>query len=219
MPHVLTVVTMSARATTVTVASANPVKIQATLAAFRQVFPNESFVAHSVEVQSGVREQPIGDEETLAGAVRRAELAAVAAPRSDYWVGIEGGVVWIDDAMAAFAWIVVKSRSMMGKSRTGTFFVPQRVARRVLAGEELGLANDAVFGTTDSKRESGAIGLLTRDVVDRTALYHHAAILALVPFMNPTLFDSPAQLGVAGEPKQEQHRESRDRDAGVSGDG
>jgi len=179
---------VTSREKTLVVASTNPVKIRATVDAFRQAFPDESFAARSVVVASGVRDQPLGDDETLAGATRRAELAAAAVPEGDYWVGIEGGVAWLQGELAAFAWIVVRSRSAVGKSRTGTFFVPEAVARRVSAGEELGVANDVVFGTTNSKRESGAIGLLTGDVVDRTALYRHAVILALVPFLNPALY-------------------------------
>ncbi len=77
----------------------------------------------------------------------------------------------------------------MGKSRTGTFRLPEPVARLVREGRELGEADDVVFGRSNSKQEEGAVGLLTGNVIDRAALYEHAVILALAPFKNPDLYD------------------------------
>ncbi len=51
-------------------------------------------------------------------------------------------------------------------------------------GIELGVADDQVFGRVDSKREGGSVGLLSGGLIDRTAYYEHAMILALVPFMD-----------------------------------
>jgi non-canonical (house-cleaning) NTP pyrophosphatase len=53
---------------------------------------------------------------------------------------------------------------------------------------ELGDADDRVFGCTDSKREGGAVGLLTGGTIDRTGLYQHAVALALIPFRNADLY-------------------------------
>ncbi len=52
-------------------------------------------------------------------------------------------------------------------------------------GLNLGDADDQVFRRTNSKQGSGAVGLLTDDVVTRTTLYEQAVILALIPFKNP----------------------------------
>lgn len=175
---------------TIVVASNNPVKSQATLRAFQRMFPEEEFRASPVAVPSGVNHQPFSDQETLQGAYTRAQNAKGLISRADYWVGIEGGVLDHDGEMSAFAWVVVLSENRVGKSRTGTFYLPQRVARLVREGNELGEADDIVFGRSNSKRENGAIGLLTGDVIDRIALYEHAIILALVSFKN-TDFYSP----------------------------
>jgi non-canonical (house-cleaning) NTP pyrophosphatase len=53
---------------------------------------------------------------------------------------------------------------------------------------ELGDADDVVFGRTNSKQENGAVGLLTENVIDRTAYYVQALILALIPFKNSVLY-------------------------------
>ncbi|MDD5263960.1 MAG: DUF84 family protein, partial [Candidatus Bipolaricaulis sp.] len=67
-------------------------------------------------------------------------------------------------------------------------FLPDTVAALVRQGVELGEADDRVFGRTDSKRDVGAVGLLTGEVIDRTALYEHAVVLALIPFRNAALY-------------------------------
>jgi len=55
-------------------------------------------------------------------------------------------------------------------------------------GMELGHADDIVFQRSNSKQEDGAIGLLTRNLLDRAGLYEHAVLLALVPFFNLELY-------------------------------
>jgi non-canonical (house-cleaning) NTP pyrophosphatase len=47
-----------------------------------------------------------------------------------------------------------------------------------------------IFGRVDSKRTGGSVGLLSGGLIDRTAYYEHAMVLALVPFMecNKDLF-------------------------------
>jgi Protein of unknown function DUF84 len=76
----------------------------------------------------------------------------------------------------------------VGKGRTGTFFLPEAVAELVRQGKELGEADDIVFSQVNSKQDQGAIGLLAGNVVDRTQLYTHAVILALIPFKNRVLY-------------------------------
>lgn len=176
--------------TTLIVASTNPVKIQSTLNGFKRMYPDEAFDAHGVSVSSGVSDQPMTDAETLHGATSRVEVARVAAPQADYWVGIEGGCELMGDELTAFAWVVVRSPTQVGKARTGVFFLPEAVAQLVRAGVELGEADDRVFGRTNSKQGNGAIGLLTHAVIDRVQYYEHAVILALVPFKNAELYRS-----------------------------
>lgn len=170
------------------VGSTNPVKIQAALNGFRRMFPEQSFEVRGLAVESGVGRQPLTDAATLRGALNRAAAAQAAAPEADYWVGIEGGCEDLNGELACFAWVVVRSREMTGKGRTGLFFLPEAVARLVRQGVELGEADDRVFGRSNSKQQNGAIGLLTNDVIDRLSYYEHAMVMALVPFRNKTLY-------------------------------
>ena len=69
-----------------------------------------------------------------------------------------------------------------------SFYLPPQVAELVRQGVELGEADDIVFGQSNSKQASGAVGLLTGDVIDRAGLYEGAVILALIPFKNRQLY-------------------------------
>ena len=91
--------------------------------------------------------------------------------------------------MTAFAWIVVRSKRGVGKSRTGTFVLPPAVAQLIRQGRELGEADDIVFNRANSKQDNGAVGILTGDVIDRTQLYEQAIILALAPFKNEAVYE------------------------------
>ena len=80
--------------------------------------------------------------------------------------------------------MVIRSSEMYGKGRTGSFFLPEKVAKLVHEGMELGHADDVVFGQSNSKQKGGAVGLLTNNLLTRTTYYEQALILALIPFIN-----------------------------------
>lgn len=174
MPHII-------------VASTNPVKINAVLAGFRRMFPENSWTAQGLNVASGVADQPMGDEDTLTGARNRACAAREAAPEADYWVGVEGGCAEDLHGMTCFAWVFILTNERQGQARTGAFYLPEEVAELVRSGIELGHADDQVFGRENSKQQDGSVGLMTGGVIDRTEYYTHAVILALVPFKTPHL--------------------------------
>jgi inosine/xanthosine triphosphatase len=131
----------------------------------------------------------MSEKETLEGATNRAENVSIIFPKADYWVGIEGGLEEIDNAMVAFAWMVVKSKNgKLGKGKSASFFLPNKVAELIKLGKELGEADDIVFGRTNSKQSNGAVGILTGDVLTRTTYYEPGIILALIPFKNLELY-------------------------------
>lgn len=169
------------------IASKNPVKIQAALQGFQQMFPQTEFSAEGISVPSGVADQPMTSDETLQGARNRAEAARQVLPDADYWVGIEGGVDETAHGMEVFAWVVVMDGKRTGESKTGTFFLPDEIVTLIRQGVELGDADDRVFGRENSKQGNGAVGILTGDIIHRTGYYVHAVVLALIPFKNTTL--------------------------------
>lgn len=172
----------------IVVASTNPVKINATLIGFQQMFPDTEFTVSGVSVPSGVSDQPMTQAETIQGAMNRAQNARSNQPDATYWVGIEGGIEDTDIGMQCFAWVVILGKDdRIGRGQTAVFYLPIEVAELVRDGMELGHADDQVFQRDNSKQKNGAIGLLTDDVIDRTSYYVQAMVMALVTFKNPTL--------------------------------
>jgi inosine/xanthosine triphosphatase len=173
----------------VVVASKNLVKVNAALSGFLQMFPNEEFEMIGISVESGVNDQPVGDEETMLGATNRANGARHQHPEADFWVGIEGGITNKDFGSEAFAWVIVESRAgAKGRGRTATFALPPRIMELIREGQELGDATDAVFKQHNAKQGGGSVGILTDGVIDRTKYYIHAVVLALIPIKNPELY-------------------------------
>jgi inosine/xanthosine triphosphatase len=166
----------------VIVASKKPVKIEAVKIGFEKMLPEIGFDFVGVSVKSNVSDQPLSDRETLRGAMNRCENARERNVEGEYWVGVEGGIEMRDNEMTAFAWIVIKSKNQKGKARTATFFLPPKVTELIRQGVELGEANDIIFGRKNSKQKSGAVGILTGDIIDRTKLYTDGVVLALIPF-------------------------------------
>jgi inosine/xanthosine triphosphatase len=171
------------------VASTNPIKIESARLGFARMFPDEKFTISGVSAASGVPDQPMGEEETLEGAENRADNVSKMSKDADYWIGIEGGLKETARGMEAFAWIVVKSKKgTVGRGRTGSFFIPEKVVKLVHEGKELGVADDIVFGLKNSKQSNGAVGILTNNILTRTTSYESAVILAFIPFKNPDLY-------------------------------
>jgi inosine/xanthosine triphosphatase len=173
----------------IVVASTNPVKKNAALAGFQRMFPEESFEVEGVATSSGISDQPMGETETFRGAMTRVENVSKAMPDADFWVGIEGGLEDREEQMVELAWVIVKSADgKIGKARSATFQMPNKIAELVRQGKELGEANDIAFGLTNSKQANGAVGIFTRDVITRESYCTETVILALIPFRNPDLF-------------------------------
>ena len=171
------------------VGSKNPVKIASALAGFQSMFPDRSFTADGLAVNSGVSDQPMSSAETLQGAVNRASQLPALAPESQFFVGMEGGIEIIDDRWFASAWMVVlDDQGRRAQSKSALFALPPKVKQLVESGLELGLANDQVFAEKNSKHGGGAIGSLTAGKITRQSLYEHAMVAALIPFKNTELF-------------------------------
>ena len=91
----------------VVVASETPVKINAVLQGFSDLFPRVEI--EGVSVESGVSDQPMTDAETKTGAQNRAKNAKRKINDASFWVGIEGGSCASENGLTAFAWIVILS--------------------------------------------------------------------------------------------------------------
>ncbi|WP_421550545.1 inosine/xanthosine triphosphatase [Kluyvera intermedia] len=164
----------------VVVATTNPAKIQAILAAFDQIFGEGSCHIDAISVDTGVPEQPFGSTQTRTGARNRIANARQARPDADFWVAIEAGI----DEGATFSWVVIESREQRGESRSATLPLPEVILEKVLAGEALGPVMSTLTGIDKIGNKEGAIGVFTAGVLTRSSVYHQAVVLALSPFHN-----------------------------------
>ena len=175
----------------IAVASENPVKLDAARLGFNRAFPDCSVEVVGITVQTDLPAQPKGDRQTYQGAITRLEAIIVQAPDADYWVGIEGGVQRnITGIYDSFAWIVVQQENRLFSSRTSTFPLPPKICQYLDEGMELGDADDLVFGTSMSKQQNGAVGLLSEDQITRTELLAQSVFLSLLPFRSKELYST-----------------------------
>lgn len=161
------------------VGSTNPVKAAAT----RDAVVGEATV-EAVAVGSGVSEQPHGEAETIRGARNRARRSFEAGD-FDLGVGIEGGVAEVNGADGLFLimWAAATDGERVELGAGPRLRLPDSIATRVDAGEELGPVMDDALGTENVARGRGAAGALTGNAIDRTEGLRHAVAGALGPFV------------------------------------
>lgn len=172
--------------TAAVVGSTNPVKLAAARAVLARAFPGCD--VRAAAVPSGVPDQPWGDDETRRGAAERARaaLATLGGAPNALGIGFEGGVVDEGGALRTCAWAAVAApggRTHLGGSLAMP--LPAPVAERLRAGQELGAAVDDLLGTTGTKHGGGAVGVLTRGLVDRQRAYEVLLAYALAPLLAP----------------------------------
>ena len=173
----------------VAVGSTNPVKIGAVRSVLTALAPGATITG--ISVPSTVPDQPFGDDETIRGALARAEAACVALG-AELGVGIEGGVVAESDgSIRTCAWAAIVDRDgRRGVGGSLAMPLPAEVARMIRDGLELGHAMDRLVGAHDTKRGAGAVGILTAGLVDRQRAYEVLVSYALAPFLTPDLYDA-----------------------------
>jgi inosine/xanthosine triphosphatase len=172
---------------TIAVGSTNPVKIAAARAVLSVFAPNARI--EGVAVASTVADQPVGDDETIRGALARA-IAARHALDAELGVGLEGGIVeQLDGSMTTCAWAaIVDANDRRGIGGSLAMPLPHAVAEMIRGGMELGHAMDRLVGAHDTKRGKGAVGILTAGLVDRQRAYETLVSYAAAPFVSEDLF-------------------------------
>jgi inosine/xanthosine triphosphatase len=170
------------------VGSTNPAKVEAVRRTLERLAPGCALDA--VEAPSGVGDMPLGDEALRAGALAR---AAVALERTGAEIafGLEGGAL-LDGERAWLTGhvIALTADGRLGEASWGRMLLPPSVVPRLRAGEELGDVIDELFARKESKRQSGAIGLLTEGAVSRTDAFADLVAMACAPFLFPELYRS-----------------------------
>jgi len=172
----------------IAVGSQNPVKIKSVELAFKAVWPDKEWEVLSIDVSSGVSDQPMSDEESIKGAGNRAKQA-IEKTQADYGVGIEGGIQKIGENYFDCGWVVILDKEKnQGIGSTIRMIAPLKMIEMVKQGMELGKVDDILFNKSNSKQAQGHFGLMTNNAVTRTDGYKDGVIAALSRFLHPDLF-------------------------------
>ena len=149
------------------VGSANPVKVAATRQAFAEVY-GDAVAIDTTTVPSGVSDQPMTTEETLRGAINRADRARRTRD-AEFGVGLEGGLTEVAGRWYCIGWTAITDwAGGVWSAPTAGTPVPSDVMNLILGeGMELGDAEDKVFGRINSKQNGGLIGIITDERVSR----------------------------------------------------
>jgi len=170
----------------IAVGSTNPVKIKAAEQALKPVYGKAKFV--SLSVDSGVPDQPMGDKQTITGAIKRARRA-LKKTEADLAVGLEGGLIRTQYGLMSSAWCaLVDGKGRIGLGGGMHFHLPDRIAKEIDKGKELGEVMDELTGNQDLKKKTGAVGVLTKGLLSRAQVYANLVRLALVKFRSPEWF-------------------------------
>ena len=160
----------------IAVGSLNPVKIEAIRAVMERIYGQVRIFAY--DVSSDVPEQPFG-EQTPEGAKNRAKAAMNGHTLS---VGIEAGVFEMFGTLYDFQYCAILDRE--GKYTIGTgsgFRYPDAVVELVRKGKTVGQAMKEVYGENNVGKTMGAIGILSKGLLDRKSLTEQSVLAAMLP--------------------------------------
>lgn len=170
----------------ISVGSHNPVKIAAVKNVVKNIWPDAEVI--SVQVFSGVRAQPVSDDEAIKGATTRATLS-LQKTGADLGIGLEGCTVETEYGMFVTGWVVaVNKEGERGIGGGGRLLLPEKIASEVRKGKELGPVMDEFTGEHNTKQKQGTVGILTGNIVPRTAAFERCVIYALTRFINPDYY-------------------------------
>jgi len=174
----------------IAVGSLNAAKLAAVRQGVAAYWPEAEVVGH--DVPSGVRPQPLGHEETIAGALNRARAALAAQPEATLGMGLEGGVVELHGWTVMMSYVAVvdaNGREVVVPS-TGTP-LPHSWGMALWEGAELRPLVQAA-GLPYSYQK-GVNALLTNDQLTRDQLFAQTIMAALVPWVQVAAFaEEPA---------------------------
>ena len=170
--------------------STNPAKVEAVRRILGRLAPDCALEA--IDVPSGVGAMPLGEAAVRAGALARAR-AALDRTGADVAFGLEGGAILdAGDAWLTGHVVAVTRDGKLGEAAWGRMLLPRVAADRLRSGEELGDIIDELFARKESKRQAGAIGILTEGAMSRTDAFAYLVAMACAPFLHPDLYgDAP----------------------------
>lgn len=159
------------------IGSNNPTKIRALKNALSSLQIEGNVLKENAP--SGVKAQPIGDEETAKGAINRAKNALILN-NGTIGIGLEGGVVMMNETIYLCNWGALVTKNGEEFSASGAKIpLPIEFKDQLLAGKELGDLMDQYCSKEGIRKKEGAIGIFTDGAMNRAAMFEHVVKLLL----------------------------------------
>ncbi len=165
----------------------NPAKLKGIEEAFKKFFGEVELFSTNVDPE--VPSQPFNDE-TVIGAINRAKKAFKDG--FDFSVGVEAGLFKNKFTITGYIDFQVACIFDGKKFTIGFgpgFEYPTEVVKEVKKGNEVGEIMERITGIRNLGKKIGAIGFLTRENIKRENLTEIAVIMALIPWLNPKLYE------------------------------
>ncbi len=160
----------------VAVGSTNRVKVEAVREVMESIYG--SVRVYAVDAKSGVPDQPF-ESETHRGAVNRAKEAL---GDRDLSVGIEAGVFELyGELMDIQHCAIIDQKGRITVGMGSGFAYPKDIADLVRGGLTVGQAVDKVYEKNAVGHSEGAIGLLSKGIMDRKELTKQSILAAMIP--------------------------------------
>ncbi len=172
----------------IAIGSQNPTKIKTVEKAFVCFWPKKKFKFIAIKTNSGVKDQPMSDEECIKGAENRAK-GAQSQTDADFGVGLEGGIVEVNRKYFTRAWmVVIDKKGKIGIGSSISAPLPDKFMKLIHSGLELGEVDDIITGRKDTKKKNGYFGLVSDNLITREKGYFDGMIMALAKFKKIKLF-------------------------------
>ncbi len=171
----------------VAVGSTNPTKIKPVKKIFSKHFDDVKVVG--VQVESGVRDQPLNLDEVFKGALNRAKKALDEVKNADFGVGIEAGTHkhnfgWLESSLV----VIVNEEGKIGIGSASGIVLPREIVEDLEKGKTIDDSIERVFGIKKIGRGVGMFGLLSKGVVTRSEAVEHGVAFALARFFHENLY-------------------------------
>lgn len=157
--------------------------------AFGLAYPGEEINVSCIKTESGVSSHPTSAQEAVKGAINRANNAQLQSPNGDYFVGIEGGLLQVDDRAWEIGWVaILDCEGKIAVGLSAGIELKGRLLKAILDGQELNDVLDDIYGIGKIGNSNGFYGLATDDLVTRQQAYEQGIHFALAQYKHPELF-------------------------------
>lgn len=156
----------------ITIGSLNPTKVGAVKSVFKE------YSVDGLNVPSNVSKQPMTDDETMQGAINRANNARIEG-NSELGIGLEGGVIIENDRLFLCNWGALVDENQTILASGAKILLPREFIYDLQNGTELSVLMERYTNEKDIRSKEGAVGIFTNGRITRTQIFEHVCELLL----------------------------------------